>query len=98
MPVALFEANNFRGASTEPATTPRLPRKLRRFHFEPSRMMDAPLCKLRLLLADDRRDAVNLDHRFTWQRCHCYSSSRRTAVRQLCFEYLIHGLGVRKAC
>src|SRR5438270_2818381 len=92
MPVALLEANDFRGARTEPATTPRLPRKLRRFHFEPSRMTDAPLLTLRFLLANDCRDAVDFDHRFSRQCRHRYRSSRRTAVREICFEYLIHGL------
>src|SRR2546430_7123272 len=96
MPVALFEANNFRGASTEAAITPRLPRKLRRFHFEPSRMMDAPLRTLRFLLADNCRDAVDFNHRFTWQCGHCHSSSRGTAVREIRLEYLIHGFVVRE--
>src|SRR6266480_2089223 len=96
MALAPFEANNFRGASTEPTTTPRLPRKLRRFHFEPSPMIDAPYRRFWILLADDRRDAVDFDHRFTWQCCHRHSSSCRTAIREIGFEYLVHGIVVRE--
>ena len=33
-----FNENNLRGARIDPANTPALPRKLRRFHFELSRM------------------------------------------------------------
>src|ERR1700682_6414826 len=33
-----FNENNLRGARIDPAKTPALPRKLRRFHFELSRM------------------------------------------------------------
>ena len=38
-----FAENNLRGANIELAITPTLPRKLRRFHFELSRMNEAPL-------------------------------------------------------
>src|SRR6266446_7624137 len=33
-----FKENNLRGVSIDPANTPTLPRKLRRFHFELSRI------------------------------------------------------------
>src|ERR1700730_19221951 len=37
-----FNEDNLRGARIDPANTPTLPRKLRRFHFELSRIAPAP--------------------------------------------------------
>src|ERR1700730_2710308 len=43
VPVApRFNENNLRGVRIDPANTPTLPRKLRRFHFELSRIAPAP--------------------------------------------------------
>src|SRR5207245_7253715 len=75
----------------ETVTTPRLLRKLTRCRIDLSRMKDAPSSTLRFLLADDRCDAVDFDHRFTWQCGHRHRSSRGTAVREVRLEYLIHG-------
>src|SRR5260370_18804120 len=54
-----FNENNLRGVRIDPANTPTLPRKLRRFHFEFRRMNQL----LFVLLTGDRADAIYFYHR-----------------------------------
>src|SRR5205823_1366941 len=56
-----FLENNLRGARIEPAITPTLPRKLRRFHFELNRI-ELLLC---ILLTRDRGNAIDFDQRIS---------------------------------
>src|SRR6266851_6184024 len=88
-----FKENNLRGVSIDPANTPTLPRKLRRFHFELSRIN-----QLLFLLTGDSGDAIDFYQRVSRQRSDCDGCPRWATMRKICREHFVHSVPVLNFC
>src|ERR1700733_1488891 len=85
-----FVENNLRGAKSDPAITPALPRKLRRFHLDLNRIKVTPWS----LLAGYRGDAIDFHQRISRQGSHRDRRARWPAMGKVCREHLVHSVPV----
>ncbi len=85
-------------SSSNPQSRPNVPRKLRRFHAIPNRMICSSYLAYRGLIydliANDRGNAIDFQHGITRKRGYSHSRARRPAVGKIGFEYLVHWLVV----